>query len=147
MRSKDVYLQNGCWHALWDRTVDHSEAPFHGRVQLLLASLQGHGDPSCSEEAPSEPIFGWLRVQAGMNDAKGQWQAQGSKHGCTTCNMHRKTRQVGELNGHGSSLPWRPLLWGKPLAKKAQDQLGPWSRRTEEKNSSEHFILLTSHHG
>lgn len=132
MRPKDVYLQNGCWHALWDRTVDHSEAPFHSCVELLLASLQGHGDPSCSAEAPPELSFGWLRVHTGMNDAKGQRQARGSKHGCTVRNKHRETRQVGELNRYGSFLPQRPLLWGELLAKK-----GPRSVKTLEEEEEE----------
>lgn len=123
MGTKDVYLQNGCWHALGDGAVDHSEAPFHGCMELLLASLQGQGDPSCSAEAPSELSVGWLRVHAGMNDAKGQRQAQDSKHGCTVCNKRRETRQVGELKRRGSFLPQRPWLWQKLLAKKVQDQL------------------------
>lgn len=147
MRPKDVYLQNGCWHALWDGAVDHSEAPFHGCVELLLASLQGQGDPSCSAEAPPELSFDWLRVHAGMNDAKGQRQAQDSKHGWTVCNKHRETRQVGQLDRRGSFLLQRALVWQKPLAKKKKKRseisqdLGVWGQTLRVSFRSHHIRI------
>lgn len=151
MRPKDVYLQNGCWHALWDRTVDHSEAPFHSRMELPLASLQGHGDPSCSAEAPPELSFGWLRVHTGMNDAEGQRQARGSKHGCTVRNKHRERHEAGRRAKQiwQLFLPQRPLSCGEPLAKKGPrlaKNLEEEEREKPPKNNgttSESFILLT----
>lgn len=148
MRPKDVYLQNGCWHALWEGAVDHSEAPFHGCMELLLASLQGQGDPSCSAQAPSELSF---LGDSGFTQA---WMMLKGSDKLRTANMaalcakeHRETRQVGELNRRGSFLPQRPLLWQKPLAKKKRSKiiqdLGVWGQIKKEEPLR---VSFRSHH-
>lgn len=127
LRPKDVYLQNGCWHALREGAVDHSEAPFHGCVELLLASLQGQGDPSCSAEAPSELSFGWLGVHAGMNDAKGQRQAQEQQTW-----LHHMQRAQRDEAGRRAKQTWQLFATKTFVVTKACGKKGTRSAKTSE---------------
>lgn len=140
MIPKDVYLQDGCWHALWDRAVDHGEAPFHGSMKLMLAHLLGQEDPCCSAEAAAKLSSAWLGAQRGVNDAEQQWQAE-SRETATLCVTW--TERPGKvLTREGSSLLQRSLLWWKPLAKKLTQQPRLESRTGIKKYSSAALLLM-----